>query len=80
MKFKKYVITCCLVLVVFFAKGQEKIKIQADDYTNQQIPMADMLRSEGKIYVVVATLAALMGGIVVYLILLDKRLNKAEKK
>ena len=45
----------------------------------QQSEMADLLRSNGKIYVVVAVLSIIFIGIVLYLILLDKKMNKLEK-
>jgi CcmD family protein len=41
--------------------------------------MADSLRASGKIYVVVLVLAAIFAGIIVYLIRLDRKINKLEK-
>ncbi len=41
--------------------------------------MADLMRSNGKIYVVVAIAALVFLGIVLYLINLDRRLRKLEK-
>lgn len=41
--------------------------------------MADIMRSNGKIYVVVAVLATIFVGIIVYLIYIDKKLSKLEK-
>lgn len=45
-----------------------------------QVPMADLMRSSGKIYVVVGVLVIIFIGIVVYLWSLDKRLTKMEKQ
>lgn len=42
--------------------------------------MADDLRSEGKIYVVVGVFLLISAGILVYLIVLDLRLKKIEKE
>ncbi len=44
------------------------------------VEMAEALRSSGKIYVVVASIAVIFIGIVIYLISLDRRLGKLEKE
>lgn len=41
--------------------------------------MADGMRSDGKIYVVVAVLATIFAGIFAYLIYLDRKITKVEK-
>jgi len=46
----------------------------------QGVDMADTLRSEGKIYVVVGVIAIIFIGIVVYLFTLDRRISKIEGK
>jgi tRNA(Phe) wybutosine-synthesizing methylase Tyw3 len=46
----------------------------------QEVEMADLLRSNGKIYVVVAVLTIIMTGLLIYLVSLEKKLNKLEKK
>jgi CcmD family protein len=42
--------------------------------------MADLFRSEGKIYVVLAVLGILFVGLAAYLIWMDRRLAKLEQK
>lgn len=42
--------------------------------------MADEMRSNGKIYVVVAVLVTIFIGIVIYLIRLDRKISKLEKE
>ncbi|HAS36024.1 MAG TPA: CcmD family protein [Flavobacteriales bacterium] len=49
-------------------------------FAQDQVPMADLMRSSGKIYVVVGVLVIIFVGIVVYLWSLDKRLTKMEKQ
>jgi cobalamin synthase len=44
-----------------------------------QVEMADNLRSEGKIYVVVAIVLIVLAGLILYLFLLDKKIQKLEK-
>lgn len=44
-----------------------------------EVEMADTLRSNGKIYVVVAVIVTIFAGIVLYLLRLDRKLTKLEK-
>ncbi len=46
----------------------------------QAVEMADTLRSEGKIYVVVAIVLVIFAGLIGYLILLDRKISRIEKK
>lgn len=46
----------------------------------QDVEMADVMRSEGKIYVVVATIVIIFVGLAVYLFSIDRRLKKIEKE
>lgn len=46
----------------------------------QPIEMADTMRSEGKIYVVVAILLVIFLGLISYLVLLDRKITRIEKK
>lgn len=45
----------------------------------QPVEMAEVLRSSGKIYVVVGTIAIIFAGLAGYLFMLDKRVSKLEK-
>lgn len=44
-----------------------------------QPEMADTMRSNGKIYVVVLVLATIFAGIIAYLVRLDRKITKIEK-
>lgn len=44
------------------------------------IDMADTMRSNGKIYVVVGVISIIFLGIIIYLIRLDSKISKIEKK
>jgi len=46
----------------------------------QEVEMADTLRSEGKIYVVVAMVLIVFAGIVVFLFSLDRKVSRLEKR
>jgi CcmD family protein len=45
-----------------------------------QPEMADTMRSEGKIYVVVTILLIIFAGLIAYLVLLDRKVSRIEKK
>lgn len=46
----------------------------------QEIEMADGMRAEGKIYVVVAILVVILLGLVGYLVILDRKTSRLEEK
>jgi K+-transporting ATPase A subunit len=45
----------------------------------QTVEMADQLRADGKIWVVVAVIAAVFFGIIAYLVRLDSKIGKLER-
>jgi protein-S-isoprenylcysteine O-methyltransferase Ste14 len=45
----------------------------------ETVPMADKLRSEGKIYVVVIMILIVLAGLILYLFVMDKKIKKLEK-
>ncbi len=47
---------------------------------SQPVEMADVMRSSGKIYVVIATIVILFVGLAIYLFSIDRRLKKIEKE
>jgi hypothetical protein len=64
----KYILSLLMVLAVsanLFAQG---------------IEMADALRSDGKIYVVVAVLSLVLAGILFYVIRTDRKISRLEKE
>jgi CcmD family protein len=66
---RKMAVTCWALLLSTVLMAQEK----------EGISMADEMRGNGKIYVVVAVLLVIFAGIVVYLIRLDRKMSKLEK-
>ena len=42
--------------------------------------MADTMRSNGRIYVVVAVMLTILAGLILYIVRLDKKLKKLEKE
>ncbi len=46
----------------------------------QEVEMADALRADGKIYVVVAVVCAMLAGLLFYVIRLDRKITRIEKE
>ncbi len=49
-------------------------------FSQETIEMADTMRSEGKIYVVVAIGLVILAGLIAYLITIDRKASRLEKK
>ena len=49
-------------------------------HAQQEVEMADVMRSEGKIYVVVAIIIVILIGLLVYVFSLDRKISSLEKK
>ena len=47
---------------------------------NDKPEMADMMRSNGRIYVVVAVMLTILAGLILYLVRIDRKLKKLEKE
>ena len=52
--------------------------LMAQQPVSDGVEMADKLRADGKIWVVVAVIAAVFVGIIVYLVRLDRQIGKLE--
>lgn len=49
-------------------------------YAQSDVPMADEMRANGKIYVVVAIVVLILIGLVVYVVVVDRKISRLEKK
>ncbi len=61
-----------LTVTVFFAGAQDSLRKTKPE-------MAGLMRSNGKIYVVVTVLLIILSGLFIYLINLDRKLSRLEK-
>lgn len=65
----KYLLMSFLMLMFFLVtKAQDKVE------------MADTMRSNGRIYVVVAVVVVILLGLFLYLIRLDRKISRLEKE
>lgn len=46
----------------------------------KEVGMADTMRSNGRIYVVVAVMLTILIGLILYIVRLDKKISKLEKE
>ena len=74
-----------LLIIIFFLSclelvGQEKIRVDDKDYTNYDVEMADQLRKDGKIYVVVTISSLVLLGLLGYVFVLDRKITSLEKR
>jgi len=53
--------------------------LQINAQVTKPVEMADAMRSNGKIYVVVAVILTLFAGLLIYLVNLDKKISRLEK-
>jgi len=51
-----------------------------NDLPAEEVNMADAMRAEGKIYVVVAILTTILTGLIIYAIMIDRKVSKLEKQ
>ncbi len=58
----------CFVSSISFAQVQQKVE------------MADIMRSNGKIYIVVAVCLTILIGLFVYVFTIDRKISKIEKE
>ena len=63
---KKLISLLTLLFFAFFANAQE-------------ITMADVMKENGKIYVVIAVMLTILAGLVLYLVRLDRKISRLEK-
>jgi len=66
---KKILLSLSFLLLNLMLWAQEK----------KAVEMADTMRSNGKIYVVVAVILTIFAGIIIYLIRLDRKISRLEK-
>lgn len=70
----------CLLLFVWMMAFVVKAVAQTDSMVqNHQPEMATTMRSNGKIYVVVAVLVIILTGLFLYVIRLDRKISRLEK-
>jgi CcmD family protein len=65
--------------VAFAQDSTGQLKV-VDSAAAQRVEMADQLRANGKIYVVVAVLIVILSGLILYVVRLDRKISRLEKE
>ena len=68
---RKLFVLTILLLINFLTHAQDAAG---------NVDMADTMRSNGKIYVVLAVVLTIFSGIIIYLIRLDRKMSRLEKE
>lgn len=63
---KKMIAVWAFIFLTFFVNAQD-------------VKMADVMKENGKIYVVIAVMLTILAGLVLYLVRLDRKISKLEK-
>ncbi len=66
---KKFATSFVFCLLMLFTLAQDRAETE----------MADLMRSNGKIYVVIAVMLTILLGLIFYLVRLDKKISRLEK-
>lgn len=67
-------------LFLILAISLFSLNLFAQQAVQSDVEMADQLRADGKIWVVVGVIALIFAGIVAYLVRLDSKISKVEKE
>ena len=86
MKLFRILAICCFILGAL--AGITQVQAQPEqtqvEYSatpaESEVEMADTLRQDGKIYVVVVVLLTVLAGLIIYLVMLDRKVSKLEKQ
>lgn len=49
-------------------------------FAQEKVEMADQMRSNGRIYVVIAVMLTILLGLILYLVRLDRKISRLEKE
>lgn len=69
IKLKKILLLSALLMTSVLCFAQEK-----------EVEMADTMRSNGRIYVVVAVVLTILAGLILYVVKLDRKISRLEKE
>ena len=76
----KRILVILLLMLSSLMNAQDKRDIVEADYTNSEVPMADKLREDGKIYVLTGIILIILIGTISYLITIDRKVGRIEKQ
>ncbi|MDF7818763.1 CcmD family protein [Runella sp. MFBS21] len=67
-------------ILFLFLNVLVSLNLFAQQSVNQETPMADQMRADGKIWVVVVVIGVIFAGIIAFLVNLERKVSKLEKQ
>ena len=77
---KKYLITLFLITSLNVIAQDGSYQVTEESYEDTTVEMADLMRSNGKIYVVVGIIMVIFLGIIFYMVNVDRKISKIERE
>ena len=77
---KKYLITLLLITSLNVIAQDGSYQVTEKSYEDTTVEMADLMRSDGKIYVVVGIIIVIFTGIIFYMVSIDRKISKIERE
>lgn len=77
---KKYLIVFLLFLSLSALAQDGAYSVNPESYSDTSVEMADTMRSNGKIYVVIAVVMTIFTGLIAYTIVIDRKISRIEKE
>ena len=68
------------IAVFAFVNFVLTLNLFAQQSVTEEVAMADQMRADGKIWVVVAVISTLFAGIIAFLVSMDRKVSKLEKE
>lgn len=76
----KKLLTIMMLCLSLSSIAQDKYEITDKDYQNNEVEMADVMRSNGKIYVVVGVVAIVFAGLIIFMVNTERKISKLEQE
>ena len=77
---KKFLILMSLTLSLNIFGQDGPYKVNDKSYSDTSVEMADVMRSNGKIYVVVGVIMIILAGLIIYLFNTDRKITRIERE
>jgi len=77
---KKLLTILSLFLCLSLSAQEDGFRVTAESYSDNNVEMADKMRSNGKIYVVVGVVLIIFIGLIGFTVSIDKKLRRVERE
>ena len=77
---KRLLLSTVFLVSLNLSFAQGNYTITKEDYANTSVEMADTMRSNGKIYVVVAVVMVIFAGLIFYMVQTERKISRIERE